>query len=683
MTETAKEAARRFAAPVLSKGYRAEGLYPYTDPDGKPSFYRIRAKHLENAEKWIRPMYENGQGWQLGEPNFSNGKPLYRLHEILADSDKPVYWVEGEQKADALAKLGFIATTSGSCTSDDGADFSPLAERKVVIWPDHDESGEQHGDRVAEKLRASNCQVEVLDVSSLGLKKHGDVIDWLTLNPDASAADIETLPKLEHDTDWSAPQLLVSHDESAPYPLDALPGVIGEAVREVVEFVQCPVAIAACSAQSALSTAIQGLVNVRRAEKLEGPVSLYFLAVGESGERKSTCDEHFTSAIREWEVQKIEHAKPDVAKHDAELDAWKAKRDGLLAAIRTAMSKCPPKPTTGLEQQLQGLDLEKPIAPKVPRSIYGDITSEKLGERLALDWPSGAVISAEAGIVFGGHSLKGDSQMRSLALLNSLWSGETFISDRRTMTSYTLRGARLSMGLATQPDTLQAFFDATKGLARGSGFAARFLLAWPASTQGSRLFRNAPENMPNLTAFQKRTRELLDTSLQFDDYGTLSPTMLDLTPDAFKVWIGFHDEVEVELRAGGDMDQTRDVASKAADNAARLAALFHVYEHGPSGQVEATSMKAALKLVAWHLYEARRILGSLVLPVHVAHAMKLDHWLISTCKAKGTASVPRRDAQRHVLRDGAALDRAVRELADANWSAPRTLDQCYVRFSSI
>jgi hypothetical protein len=33
------------------------------------------------------------------------------------------------------------------------------------------------------------------------------------------------------------------------------------------------------------------------------------------------------------------------------------------------------------------------------------------------------------------------------------------------------------LGLAVQPETVRAFFEDSRGLARGTGFAARFLIA--------------------------------------------------------------------------------------------------------------------------------------------------------------------------------------------------------------
>ena len=180
-------------------------------------------------------------------------------------------------------------------------------------------------------------------------------------------------------TEWPAPLPLVSHNEAAPYPLDALPGDIGATVREVVGFVQCPEALAACSAMTAVSTVAQGLVDVRRAENLTGPTSLFALAIAESGERKSTCDDYFTRAIVEWEAQKAEEAKPELLRHAADFAAWEAQRDGVLAAIWQATAKTPPKSTTDLGKQLRELEQDKPVPPKVPRLIYKDATSQKLG----------------------------------------------------------------------------------------------------------------------------------------------------------------------------------------------------------------------------------------------------------------------------------------------------------------
>ena len=143
MSETPKEAAKRLAGPMLDKGFKPVALHAYTDPDGNPIFWRMRCKHPETGDKWIRPMRLSGQGYQLAEPKFIDGKPLYGLHHIASNPAATVWIVEGEQKADALNRLGLMATTSGAATSAASADWKPLRGRTVRIWPDNDDSGGQ------------------------------------------------------------------------------------------------------------------------------------------------------------------------------------------------------------------------------------------------------------------------------------------------------------------------------------------------------------------------------------------------------------------------------------------------------------------------------------------------------------------------------------------------------------
>jgi putative DNA primase/helicase len=287
---------------------------------------------------------------------------------------------------------------------------------------------------------------------------------------------------------------------------------------------------------------------------------------------------------------------------------------------------------------------------------------------LAKNWPSGGVVSAEAGIVFGAHGMGKDSVMRNLALLNVLWDGGNLTIDRRTTESFTVRGARLTVALQVQEATLRSFFDRSGGLARGTGFLARFLVAWPESTQGFRPFTEAPANWPALAAFNKRIAAILEQPAPVDENGGLNPPLLPLTAEAKMAWVAFHDAIESELASGGELYDVRDVASKTADNAARLAALFQVFD-GAGGAIGAEAFESASRIAAWHLNEARRFFGELALPAELADAARLDSWLLDYCRRQKTNIVPRREVQRNVtpvhLRQKAVLEDALRELVEA------------------
>lgn len=187
--------ARKLAAAQMLGGASIR-LHTYADASGAPLFWRIRCKS-KAGEKWMRPMYFNGSGYVLGEPpSGPEGKPLYLL-PLVADSDGPVVVVEGESCADALAELGIVATTSGGADSAAASDWSPLAGRPCIVWPDNDSPGAKYAAEVTERLRALGCSVELIDVDALGLPPKGDAVDWLQANGSATAAGVLALDRTE------------------------------------------------------------------------------------------------------------------------------------------------------------------------------------------------------------------------------------------------------------------------------------------------------------------------------------------------------------------------------------------------------------------------------------------------------------------------------------------------------
>jgi putative DNA primase/helicase len=117
------------------------------------------------------------------------------------------------------------------------------------------------------------------------------------------------------------------------------------------------------------------------------------------------------------------------------------------------------------------------------------------------------------------------------------------------------------------------------------------------------------------------------------------------------------------------MADARDVASKAADNAARLTALFHIFEHGPEGQIGAARMQAAAHIVTWHLYEAQRLSKfDRITESPESDAVKLDAWLLKYCHEHGVASVSPQQILQYgpaSLRNITSRDNAIDELIDA------------------
>jgi putative DNA primase/helicase len=219
-----------------------------------------------------------------------------------------------------------------------------------------------------------------------------------------------------------------------------------------------------------------------------------------------------------------------------------------------------------------------------------------------------------------------------------MWDGGLLGNERRTVDSVRIENPRGTVSISTQPAVMDAYRRNNGSLSRGSGWFSRFLFGFPDSTQGTRQFRE-PGPMPNLEAFHKRCRELADVPLTYDDPESptpkLNPPTVPMSPEGAAAWIAFYNEVETELGPGGEVSDAKDVASKAAENVARLAAQFHVFEHGPAGSIGADHVEAAARIVTWHLYEAQRYFTAAAPTQAVTNAAKLEAWLVRRIKATG------------------------------------------------
>lgn len=195
LKKIARRLVTKHAQKELKAGYTPTGLYKYQDINGKLLLIRLRMD-CPGKKKWIRPFHydTNKNDWVIGEPDCPNGKPLYLLPTLAQYPDAEVYIVEGEQKADSLIKLGFIATTSGGSTSAECTDWEILRNRNVIIWRDNDPNGFEYAVTVTNILRLLGCTIRYIDIDQLDLPIHGDIIDWLENNPSATADDIRQLP---------------------------------------------------------------------------------------------------------------------------------------------------------------------------------------------------------------------------------------------------------------------------------------------------------------------------------------------------------------------------------------------------------------------------------------------------------------------------------------------------------
>ena len=130
----------------------------YRDAGGAVLGYVARFDPPDGGKEFLPLTYcENGatgrREWRW--KGFPVPRPLYGLDRLAARPEAPVVLCEGEKAADAAGHLlhDWVAITSHGGSNGAGrADWTPLAGRRVVIWPDADEPGRKYADAVAAGL---------------------------------------------------------------------------------------------------------------------------------------------------------------------------------------------------------------------------------------------------------------------------------------------------------------------------------------------------------------------------------------------------------------------------------------------------------------------------------------------------------------------------------------------------
>lgn len=470
--------------------------------------------------------------------------------------------------------------------------------------------------------------------------------------------------------DWPEPAELTASSDSAAYPLDAIPAIVRGAINEVVAEVMCPTPLAASCALGAMALACQGQYDVQRKPGLKGPTSLFLLTIAESGERKSECERLLMERIRAYEDDQKQLAEPRVKAHRADQEAWEAVKSGLLENIKKETRGG--KDTSTLSEQLRKHAQQEPTLPMIPGLFLEEPTTQALVYSLGKKWPTTGIFSDEAGVVFGGYAMQSSNAMQTFASWNKLWSGASLSNERRGE-SYGARNCRLSMHLLSQESTFREFVAQNRGLVRGTGLMARYLVAWPDSTMGTRFLDPATVGdtppKPYLDRFNRRILEILESPLPLAEGGGLSPQTIPLSGVAMAIWCDFFNQIEKELAKDGELVAVKDVASKTAENAARIAALFYVMTMQAGGmlEIDAESMSAGCMLAGWHLTESQRFLAGADMPKERSAAIMLDAWLIQRCRKDGVQEVPRSTILQfgpNPLRSKAALDKCLSELTD-------------------
>jgi hypothetical protein len=195
-----RAAASELYRPVKPNGHAAgfQGLHPshghpyalhsYRDATGEVLFFVARYHDPGPPRtKTFCPWTFDGAKWR--PKAYPAPRPLYGLELLAAHPATTVLIVEGELKCDLARQLlnpktqAVVVSWCGGAASYRHSDFSVLASRRVIIWPDADSPGRAAASAIAALLPSD----DVLVIDTEGRPSGWDIADFISEGATSSA----------------------------------------------------------------------------------------------------------------------------------------------------------------------------------------------------------------------------------------------------------------------------------------------------------------------------------------------------------------------------------------------------------------------------------------------------------------------------------------------------------------
>jgi replicative DNA helicase len=436
---------------------------------------------------------------------------------------------------------------------------------------------------------------------------------------------------------WERPAPFGVAGEVPAFPVEILPGWLGEYVAALATATQTPPDLAGMLALAVLATVAAGAVEVEPRPGWREPLCL-FIAVGmDAGARKSAVFTALTGPVADFERQQAAAAQPGIT----ETAVLRRIADQAAATAEAAAGKAPAsqQEEARAEAIARAAEAANLVVPPVPRWLVDDATPEALAGllatygRIALLSPEGDVFDQMAGRY-------NQAAGPNLGVYLKGHAGDLLKVDRRGRPPEYVERPCLTIGLAVQPEVLRSL--AGRPGFGGRGLLARFLYSLPASLVGRRQAGAPP--VPAAVADRYALElQALAASLAVPA-GDDGPDLLTLDQAAGELLLGFERDLEPRLSAGsGDLAHLAGWAAKLAGATCRLAGLLHLAGHlrdGWAHPISADTLAGAARLAGYLVEHARAVFDLMGADPRVDDARWLLDWITRT----GQVQFTRRDA---------------------------------------
>lgn len=232
--------------------------YSYVAEDAAELFqvlrYEWRDEGGKRHKKFVQRHSDGKGGWIWNTQGIR--RVPFRLPELLEARGDRIYILEGEKDVNTAISLGLFATCNPGGAKKWPPDFAQyFAGSDIVIIPDNDAPGREHGLIVANSLARTAAHVRIVELP--GLAEGGDFSDWVAAGGSLDELDelVDEVPLFQspvspsdEEVDHPEPANLLSAEPAPPFPVDFLPAALAAFACDQAARIGCPVDLIAIPA---------------------------------------------------------------------------------------------------------------------------------------------------------------------------------------------------------------------------------------------------------------------------------------------------------------------------------------------------------------------------------------------------------------------------------------------------
>ena len=379
------------------------------------------------------------------------------------------------------------------------------------------------------------------------------------------------------------------------FPVDMLPAPAADMVSAVAESTQTTLDMAGTCVLAVLATAVQGKAHIQMKPGWVEPLNLFCLVVAEPGERKSAVLAQMKQPLEDYEQKANEALRLSIERSRSEQRTLEARRGNLEKKLANGEDPDIRRDLRGVNEEIAAFQPVHPV-----RLLADDCTPEALTKLLAESDGRIGVFSAEGGIFDTISGSRFNTSVNMDVFLKG-HAGDSIRVNRLNRPAEYIPHPALTVLLMVQPDVLRECISNQAFMQRG--LMARFLIAWPESRVGNRVYDTPPIPETVSAAYEKVVTQLLTLAPEGD-----KPFLLCLDEEAQNFSRGLFQDLEQQMNT--DFKGMAGWPQKLHGAAGRIAGIIHLVEDPENGVdtlVTVEDLGRAWQIAAYFLTHAMTI----------------------------------------------------------------------------